>query len=83
MADLPSMIEVAAGAAGATDPGQPIAAAAIAALRTAGIILPCAAVIDRIAITGRARARLCGVCARRCRAARAGGSPSTTRYGYV
>ena len=57
MADLPSVIEVAAEAARATDRGRPIAAAVIAALRTAGIILPGAAVIERIAIAGRARAR--------------------------
>ncbi len=57
MADLPSVIEVAAEAARATDTGQPIAAAVIAALRTAGIILPGAAVIERVAIAGRARAR--------------------------
>jgi TnpA family transposase len=57
MADLPSVIEVAAEAARATDRGQPIAAAVIAALRTAGIILPGAAVIERVAIAGRARAR--------------------------
>ena len=54
---LPPMIEVAAEAARATDRGQPIAAAVIAALRTAGIILPGAAVIERVAIAGRARAR--------------------------
>jgi TnpA family transposase len=57
MADLPAVIEVAAVAARATDRGQPIAAAVIAALRSAGIILPSAAVIERIAIAGRARAR--------------------------
>ena len=57
MADLPSVIEVAAEAARATDRGHPIAAAVIAALRTAGIILPGAAVIERVAIAGRARAR--------------------------
>jgi Domain of unknown function (DUF4158) len=56
-ADLVPMIEVAAKAAWATDRGQPIVAAVIAALRTAGIILPPAAVIERAAIAGRARAR--------------------------
>jgi hypothetical protein len=56
-ADLVPMIEVAAQAAWATDRGQPIVAAVIAALRTAGIILPPAAVIERAAIAGRARAR--------------------------
>jgi hypothetical protein len=49
--------EAAAQAAWATDRGQPIVAAVIAALHTAGIILPPAAVIERAAIAGRARAR--------------------------
>lgn len=57
MADLPSMIEAAAHAARGTDRGQPIAAAVVAALRAARIILPGGAVIERIAIAGRARAR--------------------------
>ena len=57
MADVPPMIEAAAEAARSTDRGQPIAAAVIAALRTAGIILPGGTVIERIAIAGRARAR--------------------------
>ncbi len=56
-ADWVPMIEAAAQAAWATDRGQPIVAAVIAALRTAGIILPPAAVIERAAIAGRARAR--------------------------
>jgi hypothetical protein len=56
-ADLVPMIEVAAQAAWASDRGQPIVAAVIAALRTAGIIVPPAAVIERAAIAGRARAR--------------------------
>lgn len=57
MADVPPMIEAAAEAARGTDSGRPIAAAMIAALRSAHIILPGAAVIERIAIAGRARAR--------------------------
>ena len=57
MADVPPMIEAAAEAARSTDSGRPIAAAVIAALRSAHIILPGAAVIERIAIAGRARAR--------------------------
>ncbi len=56
-ADLVPMIEVAAQAAWASNRGQPIVAAVITALRTAGIILPPAAVIERAAIAGRARAR--------------------------
>jgi hypothetical protein len=51
------MIEAAAQAAWSTDRGQPIAAAVVAALRSAAIILPAAAVIERAAIAGRARAR--------------------------
>ena len=57
MADVPPMIEAAAEAARGTDSGRPVAAAVIAALRSAHIILPSAAVIERIAIAGRARAR--------------------------
>lgn len=53
MADLPPMIEAAAEAARGTDRGQPIAAAVVAALRAARVILPGAAVIERIVITGR------------------------------
>lgn len=56
-ADLPLMIEAAAQAAWSTDRGEPIAAAVVAALRNAGVILPAAAVIERTAIAGRARAR--------------------------
>ena len=56
-ADLALMIEAAAQVAWTTDRGQPIVAAVIAALRTAGIILPPPAVIERAAIAGRARAR--------------------------
>jgi hypothetical protein len=55
--DLPLMIEAAAQAAWSTDRGEPIAAAVVAALRDAGVILPAAAVIERAAIAGRARAR--------------------------
>ncbi len=51
------MIEAGAEAARSTDRGQPIVAAVIAALRAACIILPGVAVIERIAIAGRARAR--------------------------
>ena len=57
MADVSPMIEAAAEAARDTDSGRPIAAAVIAALRAGHIILPGAAVIERIAIAGRARAR--------------------------
>jgi len=57
MADVSPMIEAAAQAAWGTDNGQPIAAAVVAALRAARIILPGAAVVERVAIAGRARAR--------------------------
>jgi TnpA family transposase len=56
-ADLPLMIEAAARTAWNTERGQPIAASVVVALRTVGIILPVAAVIERAAIAGRARAR--------------------------
>jgi Domain of unknown function (DUF4158) len=56
-ADLPFMIEAAAQSAWSTDRGSPIVAGIIVALRTAKIILPVPAVIERTAIAGRARAR--------------------------
>jgi TnpA family transposase len=56
-ADLPRMVEAAAEAARGTDAGAPIAAAVVAALRDACVILPVAAVVERAAIAGRARAR--------------------------
>jgi len=58
MADVPPTIEAAAEAARSTDRGQPIAAAVIAALRAACIILPGAAVIERIAIAGATSCRV-------------------------
>ena len=57
VSDLPLMIEAAAQSAWGTDHGNPITAAVIAALRTAGIVLPTATTIERAAIAGRARAR--------------------------
>lgn len=56
-ADLPMMIEAAAQVAWSTDRGQPIAAAIVAALRSACVILPAVGVVERAAIAGRARAR--------------------------
>jgi hypothetical protein len=56
-ADLPFMIEAAAQSAWSTDRGSPIVAGIIVALRTAKIILPVPAVIERTAIAGRAWAR--------------------------
>ncbi len=57
VSDLPLMIEAAAQGAWDTDHGNPITTAVIAALRTAGIVLPTATTIERAAIAGRARAR--------------------------
>jgi len=56
-ADLPVLIEAAAQAAWATDRGLPIVAGIVAALRSAQVILPTPAVIERVGIAGRARAR--------------------------
>jgi TnpA family transposase len=56
-ADLPLTVEAAAEAARGTDAGAPIATAVVEALRRARVILPAAAVIERAAIAGRARAR--------------------------
>jgi TnpA family transposase len=56
-ADLPVLIEAAAQAAWVTDRGQPIVAGIIAALRSARVILPAPAAIERAGIAGRARAR--------------------------
>ena len=56
-ADLPMLIEAAAGAAWATDKGEAIVRAMIAALREAKIMLPPPATIERAGVTGRAKAR--------------------------
>jgi len=56
-ADVPFMIEAAAGAAWATDRGVAIAAGVIDSLRGAKILLPAISTIERAAIAGRARAR--------------------------
>lgn len=56
-ADLPMLIEAAASAAWATDKGEVIVAAMIAALREAKILLPAPATIERAGVTGRAKAR--------------------------
>lgn len=56
-ADLPFMVEAASRAAWTTDKGLPIATGIIDALRAEGILLPVPAVIERVGIAGRARAR--------------------------
>lgn len=56
-ADLPMLIEAAASAAWATDKGEVIVTAMIAALREAKIMLPAPATIERAGVTGRAKAR--------------------------
>ena len=56
-ADLPLMIEAAAQSAWGTDSGYTIVAGVIEALRVRKILLPAPAVIERVAIAGRARKR--------------------------
>ncbi|CBS91122.1 Tn3-like element ISAli20 family transposase [Azospirillum lipoferum] len=56
-ADLPDLIEAAAQAAWISDQGMSIMTGTIAALRSAKIVLPSPAVIERAALAGRARAR--------------------------
>jgi Domain of unknown function (DUF4158) len=56
-ADLSLMVEAAARAAWATDKGLPIALGIIEALRAERILLPAPAVIERVGLAGRARAR--------------------------
>ena len=56
-ADLPMLIEAAASAVWATDKGEVIVAAMIAALRKAKIMLPPPATLERAGVTGRAKAR--------------------------
>ena len=56
-ADLPMLIEAAASAALATDKGEVIVTAMIAALHKAKIMLPAPATIERAGVTGRAKAR--------------------------
>jgi len=56
-ADLSLMIEAAARAAWATEKGLPIALGVIETLRAERILLPAPAVIERVGIAGRTRAR--------------------------
>jgi uncharacterized protein DUF4158 len=55
--DLPFAIEAAAQGAWTTDKGLPIVANIVEALRSAKIVLPAPAVIERVGIAGRAYAR--------------------------
>jgi hypothetical protein len=57
LADWRSCLRLGAEAAWATDRGEPIVAAMLAHLRREGIIVPSAAVLERIGLAARARAR--------------------------
>lgn len=56
LADWRSCLRVGADAAWATDRGEPIVQAMLAHLRTNGVLLPVAAVMERIGLAARARA---------------------------
>ena len=57
LADWRACLRVGADAAWATDRGEPIVQAMLAHLRANGILLPAAAVLERIGLAARARAR--------------------------
>jgi hypothetical protein len=57
LADWRACLRVGAGAAWATDRGEPIVQTMLAHLRANGIVLPSAAVLERIGLAARARAR--------------------------
>ncbi len=57
LADWRTCLRIGAGAAWATDRGEPIVQAMLAHLRANGIVLPSAAVLERIGLAARARAR--------------------------
>jgi TnpA family transposase len=57
LADWRNCLRVGADAAWATDRGEPIVRAMLAHLRTSGVLLPAAAVLERIGLSARARAR--------------------------
>ena len=57
LADWRSCLQVGANAAWATDRGEPIVAAMLAHLRAANVLVPTAAVLERIGFAARARAR--------------------------
>ena len=57
LADWRACLRVGTDAAWATDRGEPIVQAMLAYLRTSGVLLPAAAVLERIGLAARARAR--------------------------
>ena len=57
LADWRACLRVGADAAWATDRGEPIVQAMLAHLRANGVLLPAAAVLERIGLAARARAR--------------------------
>jgi uncharacterized protein DUF4158 len=57
LADWRSCLQVGTNAAWATDRGEPIVAAMLAHLRAANVLVPTAAVLERIGLAARARAR--------------------------
>jgi Domain of unknown function (DUF4158) len=57
LADWRTCLRVGTDAAWATDRGEPIVRAMLAYLRTSGVLLPAAAVLERIGLAARARAR--------------------------
>src|SRR5271163_1404069 len=57
LADWRACLHVGTDAAWATDRGEPIVRAMLAYLRTSGVLLPAAAVLERIGLAARARAR--------------------------
>jgi TnpA family transposase len=57
LADWRTCLRIGAGAAWATDRGEPIIRAMLAHLRANGIVLPAAAVLERIGLAARAHAR--------------------------
>jgi hypothetical protein len=57
VADWRTCLRVGTDAAWATDRGEPIVRAMLAYLRTNGVLLPAAAVLERIGLAARARAR--------------------------
>jgi hypothetical protein len=57
LADWRACLRVGTDAAYATDRGEPIVQAMLAHLRASGVLLPAAAVLERIGLAARARAR--------------------------
>jgi hypothetical protein len=57
LTDWRACLQVGAGAAWGTDRGEPIVQAMLAHLRTEGVLIPAAAVLERIGLAARVRAR--------------------------